>query len=82
MHGLIVVFIGGLVFGRIANMWNKILAVQGTDKAIVYGIGLMVLFAGLRSMQDLVIMSYGLFGWVVIARLLPGVRSEVVPKPS
>ena len=53
---------------------------QGPDKSIVYSIGLLVLFAGLRSMQDLVIMSYGLFGWIVIARLLPGVRSDVAPQ--
>ena len=80
MHGLIVVFMGGLIFGRIANMWNKILAVPGTGKSIIYSTGIMVLFAGLRSMQDLVIMSYGVLGWIVIARLLPGTRSEAVAR--
>jgi hypothetical protein len=80
MYGLIVVFIGGLIFGRIANMWNKILDVPGADKSIIYSLGTMALFAGLRSMQELVIMSYGLLGWLVIARLLPGNRSEAIAR--
>lgn len=71
MNGLLVVFIGGLLFGRIANMWNKILYVSGgIGKPMIYGLGVMALFAALRSMQDLVIMSYGLIGWFVIASLL------------
>ena len=82
MHGLVVVFIGGLVFGRIANMWNKVLAVPGVGKSMMYGFGVMVLFAGLRSMQDLVIMSYGLLGWLVIASLLRSTRSTTVARPG
>jgi hypothetical protein len=82
MHGLLVVFLGGLVFGRIANMWNKVLAVPGMGKSMIYGFGAMVLFAGLRSMQDLVIMSYGLLAWLVIARLLRRARGKALPRPS
>jgi hypothetical protein len=82
MHGLVVVFIGGLVFGRFANMWNKVLAVPGVGKSIMYGFGVMVLFAGLRSMQDLIIMSYGLLGWLVIASLLRSTRSTTVARPG
>ena len=82
MHGMIVVFIGGLVIGRIANMWNKILAVPGVGKSLVYSLGVMVLFAGLRSMQDLIIMSYGLLGWLVIAGLLRSSRSTAVARPG
>jgi hypothetical protein len=80
MHGLIVVFIGGLTFGRIASMWNKILTVPGTTKFMLYSLGVMALFVGLRSMQGLVIMSYGLLGWFVIASLLPGAKSIAVAK--
>ena len=81
MHGLIVVFIGGLIYGRIANMWNKVLAVPGESKSIFYGFGVMVLFVGLRSMQDLVLMSYGLLAWLIITKLLPSTRSTVVTRP-
>jgi hypothetical protein len=81
MHGLIVVFIGGLIFGRIANMWNKLLALPGVSKFMIYGFGVMVLVAGLRAMQDLVLMSYGLLAWLVIVKLLPSTRSTVVVRP-
>jgi hypothetical protein len=77
MHGLVAVFIGGLVFGRIASMWNKILAANGeAGKYLIFGFGLMVLVAGLRSMQDLVIMSYGLVAWLGTASLLRRFRTK------
>ena len=78
MHGLIVVFLGGLVFGGLANMWNKILALPGTGKFVIYVIGVMVLFAGLRSILDLIFMSYSLLAWLLIARLLPRTREKPV----
>jgi hypothetical protein len=75
MHGLIVVFLGGFLFGRLAIMWNKLLQVPGAQgTALAYGLGLMVLFVGLRSMQDLIIMSYGLIGWLLIASVFPHAR--------
>ena len=71
MSGLFAVFLGGLFLGRLAGMWNKVLDLPGgTAKAVVWGLGIMVLFAGVRSMQDLVIMSYGLFGWLIVAEIL------------
>src|SRR5262249_51225297 len=75
MHGIVVIFMGGLIIGRLSNMWNKVAVLPGAGKTLLYSLGVMVLFAGLRSMQDLVIMSYGLFGWLVIARLLRSSRS-------
>jgi hypothetical protein len=72
MRGLLAVMIGGLFLGRLANMWNKLLLLQGgAARPMTYGLGVMVAFAALRSMQDMVIMSYGLLGWFVIAWLLP-----------
>jgi hypothetical protein len=79
MRGLLAVMIGGLFFGRLANMWNKLLLVQGgAARPMTYGLGVMVAFAALRSMQEMVLMSYGLLGWFVIARLLPNSsRAEI-----
>lgn len=72
MHGLSVVLMGGIFFGRLANMWNKLLTLDGgVGKSLTYGLGIMALFAALRSMQDLVIMSYGLLAWFVLASVLP-----------
>jgi hypothetical protein len=70
MYGLGAVFLGGLFFGRLACMWNKVLDVSGGNKILVYGLGTMIIFVSIRSMQDLVIMSYALFGWIVVARML------------
>jgi len=71
MYGLVAVFLGGLFFGRLARMWNKILDVSGGNvKTLMYGLGIMILFVSMRSMQEFVIMSYGLFGWIVVARMI------------
>jgi hypothetical protein len=81
MDGLFAVFIGGLLLGQIAGLWSKLLdAPGGIGKPLTYGIGAMVLFAGLRSTQDLIIMSYGLLGWVVIAKLVGRVRGRRLVK--
>jgi hypothetical protein len=75
MHGMVVIFMGGFVIGRLANMWNKIAYLPGAGRTLVYSLGVMVLFAGLRSMADLVIMSYGLLAWLVIAKWTRSKRS-------
>jgi hypothetical protein len=82
MRGLLAVMIGGILFGRLANMWNKLLLLQGgAARPMTYGLGVMVAFAALRSMQDMVIMSYGLLGWFVIARLLPKPKAAAPAVP-
>lgn len=69
--GLLAVVAGGWVLGRIAGMWNKILQLPaGTGRPMMYGLGLMTLFAGLRSMQALVQMSYIVLAWILIASLV------------
>jgi hypothetical protein len=76
MRGLLAVMIGGVFFGRLANMWNKLLLIEGgAARPMTYGLGVMVAFAALRSMQEMVTMSYGLLGWFVIARLLPKLKA-------
>jgi hypothetical protein len=71
--GLAAVFAGGLVMGRFAGMWNKILSLRGgTAQPLIFGLGVMVLFAGMRSLQALVQMSYIVLGWLVVSRFLSG----------
>jgi hypothetical protein len=70
--GLIAVAMGGWILGRIGGMWNKILLLPtGTSRALMYGLGLMALFAGLRSVQAMVQMSYIVVAWIAITALLP-----------
>jgi oligosaccharide repeat unit polymerase len=69
--GLSAVFIGGLFFGRLAGMWNRCLEVRGRNgSALMYGMGVMVMFAGMRSLQALIEMSYMLLAWIAISAIL------------
>ena len=70
--GFLTVLLGGLVMGRLAGMWNKVLSVRGDSKALMFGLGLMVLFAGLRSVQGLVLSSYMVLGWLAVSAVLHG----------
>ncbi len=73
--GLPVVLLGGLCFGVAAGMWNRLLAYPATNgRAITFGLGLMNLFVGLRSLQDVVTMSYPLLAWLLLAQALAARR--------
>ena len=65
------IFIGGWIHGRLAKAANT-LRDQGkvSSNPIVYGLAVMVLVSGMRSMLDLVIMSYALVAWWGVNRLL------------
>ena len=69
--GWIAVFIGGWIHGRLAKAANT-LREQGRlhHNPIVYALAVMVLVAGMRSMLDLIIMSYALVAWWGVNRFL------------
>lgn len=70
--GMWAVLAGGWVMGRLAGMWNKILPLPtGESRPLMYGLGLMALFAGVRSVQALVQMSYIVLAWMFVTSLLP-----------
>jgi hypothetical protein len=78
--GLIAVFLGGIFYGRLVSMWNAILYGPNTlNSRAIYGLGIMVLFAGVRSMQDLVIMTYGVLGWLLVSVIFRKLRRHAVP---
>jgi hypothetical protein len=75
-YGILAVVAGGWVMGRLAGMWNKILQLPiGAARPLLYSLGLMTLFTGLRSMQVLVQMSYMVLAWIFIASLLSRSKS-------
>ena len=75
--GVLAVLGGGWIMGRLAGMWNKILQLPtGTGRPLLYGLGLMTLFTGVRSLQALVQMSYTVLVWIFIASLLSGSNSS------
>ncbi len=58
--GWIAVVFGGWFHGRLAGAANQLREVSTQANPIVFGLAVMVLVSGMRSMQDLVIMSYAL----------------------
>jgi hypothetical protein len=68
--GWLAVIFGGWLHGRLARTINTLREQEEyRTNPIVYGLAVMVLVAGMRSMQDLVIMSYALVAWWVANRL-------------
>jgi oligosaccharide repeat unit polymerase len=69
--GWIAVAIGGWLHGRLAKAANT-LREQGkaSGNPIVYALAVMVLVAGMRSMLDLIIMSYALVAWWGVNRMI------------
>jgi len=68
--GWIAVVFGGWLHGRLARSVN---ALRDNEEfhsnPIVYGLAVMVLVAGMRSMLELVLMSYALIAWWGVNRL-------------
>ena len=69
--GWLAVFFGGIIHGILARTVVRILTFpDGVARSLMYALGTIVLVAGIRSMQDLVIMSYMFVAWVIASWLL------------
>jgi hypothetical protein len=65
------VLLGGLLFGVLGRGWSRMLDQALTVKSLgFYGFGVMVLFVGIRSMIEIVILTYPLVCWIVVDRLV------------
>jgi hypothetical protein len=63
-YGWLAVLFGGWLHGRLARTANVLRErPEYHTNPIVYGLAVMILVSGMRSMQDLVIMSYALVAW-------------------
>ena len=68
--GWLAVIFGGWLHGRLARSVNALRDnAQFHSNPIVYGLAVMVLVAGMRSMLELVLMSYALIAWWGVNRL-------------
>ena len=76
--GWVAVVLGAWLHGRLAGTANALRGLGIASKnPIVYALAVMVLLVGMRSMQDLIIMSYALVAWWAASRLVtPRIRSE------
>jgi hypothetical protein len=84
--GFFAVAVGGWFYGRIATTLSRFLSEsQSSSSLIVYGIGLLALFSGMRSLIELLLTSYVAFAWIVLvrgARELSGVLTPAAPGAS
>jgi hypothetical protein len=73
--GLFGVALGGWLYGRIAAMARDLLARGTTQGALViYSIVVMALFSGMRSILELILVSYVVLAWVGLAHLFIKLR--------
>lgn len=68
--GFIGIAMGGWFYGRVASFARGLLSRSATQAALViYSIIVMALFSGMRSLLELVLVSYVVVAWVVLSRL-------------
>lgn len=74
------IFLGGWVFGRLARMVNEIRYVSDSPiRLLIYVIGTMALFAALRNLIELVLVSYILLAWFAVSAILTFPRRAPLP---
>lgn len=73
--GFFGIALGGWLYGRFAAFVNGVLSQSsGLGAIVIYSIGAMALFSGMRSMLELVLVSYVIVAWVVLSRLFVSFR--------
>lgn len=70
-YGWLAVIFGGWLYGRLALSANRLRECgRKANNPIVFALAIMILVAGMRSMQDLIIMSYAIIAWWGANRLV------------
>ena len=70
-YGWLAMLIGGWLHGRLALTANQLRELgRSAQNPIVFALAIMILVSGMRSMQDLVIMSYAIIAWWGVNRLV------------
>jgi len=73
--GFIGIALGGWFYGRVASTASGLLARCNTQGALViYSIVVMALFSGLRSILELILVSYVVLAWVGLSHLFMKLR--------
>jgi len=68
--GFIGIALGGWFYGRVASMASELIARCRTQGALViYSIVVMALFSGMRSVLELILVSYVVLAWVGLSHL-------------
>jgi hypothetical protein len=73
--GLLGIALGGWFYGRVAAMASGLLKRSTTQGALViYSIVVMALFSGMRSILELILVSYVVLAWVGLSQLFIKLR--------
>jgi hypothetical protein len=73
--GFFGIALGGWFYGRVASMASGLLARCSTQGALViYSIVVMALFSGMRSILELILVSYVVLAWVGLSHLFIKLR--------
>jgi hypothetical protein len=73
--GLLGIALGGWFYGRVASMASGLLKRCTTQGALViYSIVVMALFSGMRSILELILVSYVVLAWVGLSQLFIKLR--------
>jgi hypothetical protein len=73
--GFIGIALGGWFYGRVSSFARGLLSRSTTQGALViYSIIVMALFSGMRSILELILVSYVVLAWVGIAQLFIKLR--------
>jgi hypothetical protein len=73
--GLIGIALGGWFYGRVSSFASGLLARCSTQGALViYSIVVMALFSGMRSILELILVSYVVLAWVGLSHLFIKLR--------
>jgi hypothetical protein len=73
--GFIGIALGGWFYGRVASLASALLARCATQGALViYSIVVMALFSGMRSILELILVSYVVLAWVGLSHLFIKLR--------
>jgi hypothetical protein len=74
--GFIGIALGGWFYGRVASTASGLLARCNTQGALViYSIVVMALFSGMRSILELILVSYVVLAWVFLSRFFRTTRA-------
>jgi hypothetical protein len=69
--GWVGVLIAGVLYGRLCRFWAQLLEhTLPYASAGIYGLGILALFISVRSMIELILMSYPLMAWLLIGNHL------------
>jgi hypothetical protein len=81
--GWIGLFVGGWSYGRLGGVCNQLLTASTSPvRLLMYAVGAMAVIAGLRSIIELVLMSYVLLAWLAISAFLRPAAAPQVPSDA